>query len=92
MCPQLKVQGAPIEHAPQRFAAQLEDWTESGILPDDELLRAIIENDLAHTVALKPSWKLVCDTQVWLWNWAPRQCHGSRYHTMRWEMRQGRPW
>jgi hypothetical protein len=92
MVSQLKVQGAPIEHAPQRFAAQLEDWTESGIAPDDELLRAIIDNDLGHTWALKPSWKLVHETLVWLLNWAPKQSYGSRYHTTRWMQRRGQPW
>lgn len=92
MSPQLKVQGAPIQFAPTVFAAPLEDWTESGIAPDDELLRAIIDNDLGHTVALKPSWKLVRDTTVWLWNHAPPQCYGSRFHVARWLQRRGQPW
>jgi len=92
MVSQLKVQGAPIQFAPKRYAAQLEDWTESGIAPDDELLRAIIDNDLGHTVALKPSWKLVRETLFWLWNHAPPQCYGSKYHVVRWLQRRGQPW
>lgn len=94
MCPQLKVQGAPIQFAPPVFAAQLEDWAESGLPPDSELLRAILDNDLGHTIAASglPEWELIRQTQRWLWNHAPPQSYGSKYHVVRWLQRRGKPW
>jgi hypothetical protein len=91
MCPQLKVQGAPIQFAPPVFAAQLEDWCESGIMPEQDrpnnrLLRAILFNDLALTIALASSqdWELIRDTQRWLWNHAPVESYGSRHRVTHW--------
>jgi hypothetical protein len=94
MSPQLKVQGAPLQWAPPVFAAKLDDWVESGLPPDSELLRAILDNDLGHTIAVSSSteWELIRETQRWLWNHAPPQCYGSKYHVVRWLQRRGRPW
>jgi hypothetical protein len=96
MYSQLKKVGVPIQFAPRVFAGQLDDWLESGIPPRNELLQAILENDLGHAIALTGSanWPLVHDTLIWLWNFAPPQCHGSQYHTKRWMQlhRRGRSW
>lgn len=92
MVSQLKLRGAPIQFAPNAFAIQLANWIESGIAPDNELLHAILSNDLGHTVALTgtTSWLLVHDTLVWLWKFAPPHCYGSKAHVMRWEQMGGR--
>ena len=82
------------------FAAQLEDWVESGILPDrdlpnNRLLRAILCNDLGLVIALSTStqqWPLVIDTMRWLWNFAPPQSYGSRRIVSTWELMGGREW
>jgi hypothetical protein len=94
MSTELKVHGAPIQFAPRVFAAQLDDWAESGNAPQSELLRAILDNDLGHTIAVSNSteWEVIRETQRWLWNHAPVQCYGSKYHVVRWLQRRGRPW
>jgi hypothetical protein len=100
MSPQLKVQGAPIQFAPKEFASQLDDWIESGILPDrdqpnNRLLRAILCNDLSLVIALATAtqqWPLVIDTMRWLWNFAPPQSYGSRRIVATWELMGAREW
>ena len=70
---QLKVYGAPIEHAPSVFRAELAGWVKFVRVPDNELLAAIIRNDLGRVIALtnETSWPLVRDTMRWLWAFAP---------------------
>lgn len=82
----LKVRGAPVEFAPEIFAAELANWIERGKLPRDALLAAILRNDLAHTIAITGSnWPLVHATQVWLWNFAPPDCFGSGWAVWSWQ-------
>jgi hypothetical protein len=92
MVSQLKVRGAPLQLAPHVFAVELAHWVESGIAPDSELLRAILCNDLGHTVAVAgtSTWSLVHATQVWLWKFAPDGSYGSASAVARWEQAGGR--
>ena len=90
----LKVRGAPVEFAPSEFAVELTDWIQYGSLPDNELLTAILRNELGHTVALTGSnaysWRIVREALRWLWAFAPPACFGSRQAVDRWEASGGR--
>src|SRR5262245_64677075 len=88
MNPQLKKRGLPLQLAPEAFQAELSGWLSFGILPDDELLVAILRNDLQGAIALTAgtaSWRLVRATLIWLWNYAPANAWGSaeRVHVWR---------
>ena len=92
MPPELKVRGVPLHFAPEGFQADLDAWISSGALPDDNLLIAILRNDLAAIVGLSKSaatWPMVHDTQVWLWNFAPPQSYGSAEAVAKWQRRGG---
>jgi hypothetical protein len=71
----LKAYGAPLDLAPQFFRAELRAWVNSGRVPDNELLAAIIRNDLGRVIALsrENSWPLVRDTMRWLWAFHPER-------------------
>lgn len=75
MSPQLKVYGAAIEHAPSVFRVELAGWVKFGRVPDNELLAAIIRNDLGRVIALsrENTWPLVRDTMRWLWAFHPER-------------------
>jgi hypothetical protein len=89
---QLKTRGHPAQFAPDVFAIELTDWIQYGVAPDNELLHAILRNDLAGTIALTShsSWHLVHATLVWLWNFAPPGSFGSRHLIHCWEQAGGR--
>jgi hypothetical protein len=91
MVSQLKVRGTQLQLAPNIFAHDLGMWLEAGLTPSSQLLGAILENDLSHAIALTgPStWPLVHATLVWLWNFAPTQCYGSKAAVDRWQRAGG---
>jgi hypothetical protein len=68
-----------LKLAPEPFAADLCGWVEAGLLPDDELLIAILANDLHKTtVYAGNSLTQVRATLHWLVNFAPPTCFGSK--------------
>jgi hypothetical protein len=77
---QLKIRGAPLKFAPEVFAAELGEWINFREPPDDDVLAAILKNDLARVIALTAgpnTWMLVQATLRWLWNFAPPGSYGS---------------
>ena len=92
MVSQLKPRDSSAQFAPDLFAVELVDWIEHGSVPGNELLLAILRNDLAGTIALTShsSWHLVHATLVWLWNFAPPGSFGSRHLVHCWEHAGGR--
>lgn len=79
--------------APEVFQDQLRDWIEHGIEPHDDLLHAILANDLGSVVshaAEEPScFTLARATLMWLWNGAPARCYGSPGHIEAWHRHRG---
>jgi hypothetical protein len=94
---QLKVHGAPLRFAPEVFAAELSEWINLGEAPDNDLLAAILRNDLHGAIALTAdyaSWRLIRETLIWLVNFAPIECFGSVDNVRIWMDRggaEGRP-
>lgn len=82
MVSQLKtpLREAAFRFAPELFQAGLAAWLISGEPPDDELLCAILKNDLGRAFAFlghDGEWRLVHACLVWLYNFAPHGSYGS---------------
>jgi hypothetical protein len=73
------LRGPVLRFAPEVFQAELSGWLSFGERPDDELLWAILRNDLLHAFAYAPkhNYALVHATLAWLLNFAPPQAYGS---------------
>jgi hypothetical protein len=84
---------APVDDLPLQFLEPLDAWIEDGILPDHQLLEAILRNDLGMTVSCSldtpEAWHLIRRTIIWLSAYAPPHCYGSRRHVDSWEARGG---
>jgi hypothetical protein len=84
--------------APPTFIAELNRWLSSGVWPRDQLLQAILQNDLAHAVAIAGpanEWQLVHLAMVWLWNHAPVGSYGSPERCRAWQdavLHHAEPW
>ena len=68
-----------LKLAPMVFIPELAGWLTAGREPDNDMLTAILRNDLAAVVALSPgaTFDLPRATLRWLWNYAPPRSFGS---------------
>lgn len=73
--------------APREFIDELAAWVEFGELPDNEILNAIIKNDLHAVIAFQGSWQLARETLRALPKIEPK-CFGSAEAVRAWA-RQG---
>ena len=92
--PLVKLKAPPLHFAPEGVQADLDTWISSGVLPDDnDLLIAILRNDLAAVVGLSGSsasfWPKVRAVKIWLWNFAPPKSYGSVEKVEAWVRRGG---
>lgn len=79
--------------APDVFRDQLQAWVERGVEPADNLLYAIISNDLGTVFAhaAEDTWVFSATRKTlrWLWEHAPSECYGSRGHVETWHSHRG---
>lgn len=81
------VRALPAKFAPEAFATELIAWVRFGEAPDNDLLHAILRNDLQAVIGLTgndQSWAAVRATMIWLWNFAPKECWGSEDAVRAW--------
>jgi hypothetical protein len=80
-----------LKLAPMAFASELARWLSAGRSPDNDMLAAILRNDLAAVVALSPqtAFDLPRATLHWLWNFAPHESFGSARAFDAWQQRGG---
>jgi len=87
------LRNAVIRLAPEAFHTELNAWVNFGFMPEDDLLVAILENDLggvlAHAARDRGMWNLVCATQNWLWMYAPARSYGSDLMVEHWKRTGG---
>ena len=74
--------------APDDFQRELSDWIEHRTRPGDDLLWAILQNDLGTVVAYAASeggaFLTARAILMWLWQNAPKGCYGSPDACLTW--------
>jgi len=87
----LKLHGPVLRFAPEVFQAELAAWLNFGEPPDDELLWAILRNDLIKAFAYAPrhNYALVHAMLAWLLNFGPQGSFGSADAVTRWAIAGG---
>lgn len=79
--------------APEFFQIQLKEWIQRGTLPADDLLYAVLNNDLGAVVAYVASdgstFVQVRAILMWLWNTAPSDAFGSPAKVESWHAHAG---
>jgi hypothetical protein len=92
--PPTRTRVGALKLAPEPFQAELAAWIEWAEPPDDELLLAVLKNDLHGVFAFVPSSgsgtpSLVRATLTWLVNFAPPGSYGSAQAVWAWSARGG---